>query len=61
MPGACETLVHWRDLVETMALRGQIEPLVGFDLDFQNMFGSVEWPELQAVVNDEMPEAAGWF
>ena len=42
LPGGAEALVHWRSSVEELALQGKIGPLVVFDLDLKNMFGSVE-------------------
>ncbi len=61
MPGGCEALVHWRSAVEEIALSGAIEPLVAFDLDLTNMFGSIEWPEIRAAVDRDFQEASAWL
>ena len=60
LPGAAEALVHWRSTVEEMARRGDISALVAFDLDLQNMFGSIEWPKIRAAIAAHLPEAAAW-
>ena len=44
MPSGAEALVHWRGLMEEQAMQGKTPPLVAFDLDLANMFGSAEWP-----------------
>jgi hypothetical protein len=61
MPGGCEALVHWRSTVEELADSGAIEPLVAFDLDLKNMFGSIEWAEIRAAVDRDFQEAASWL
>jgi hypothetical protein len=60
MPGGAEALVHWRDTLEELALSGQVEALVAFDLDLQNMFGSVEWPCIREAMNGHFQAAAAW-
>ena len=42
MPGGAEALVHWRDTIECLALRGDIAPLVAC------MLCGIEWPEIRA-------------
>ena len=58
MPGGAEALVHWRSTVETLALEGDIEALVAFDLDLTNMYGSIEWPSIRAAVAKNFARAA---
>ena len=60
LPVAAEALVHWRSAVEAMARRGDISAVVAFDLDLQNMFGSIEWPKIRAAIAAHLPEAAAW-
>ena len=60
MPGGAEALVHWRGLIEELALTGAIEPLVAFDLDLANMFGSIEWPAIRNAIAKHFPEAEAW-
>ena len=43
VPGACESLCHWRGVVEDMAKAGELGPVVIADLDQVNMFGNAEW------------------
>ena len=61
MPGWAEARVHWRGTVEELALSGAIDPIVAFDLDLQNMLGSIEWPELCEAVDRDFQEASAWF
>ena len=61
MPGGAEALVHWRSTIEELAISGAIEPLIAFDLDLQNMFGSIEWAELRRAVDRDLQEASAWF
>ena len=58
LPGGAEALVHWRSTVEEMAREGLIPPLIAFDLDLKNMFGSIEWPRIRAAIATHFPEAA---
>ena len=60
MLGGAEALVHWRELVEEVAVAGGIEPLVAFDLDLANMFGNVEWPQIRSAISKYFPEAEAW-
>ena len=60
MPGGAESLVHWRGVVEELALAGAVEPMVAFDLDLANMFGSVEWPQIRSAIAEYFPEADPW-
>ena len=60
MPGGCEAMVHWRSTVEELACNGTLEPLVAFDLDLRNMYGSVEWAEIRAAVERDFQEAGEW-
>ena len=60
MSGGAEALVHWRGLIEELALAGAIEPLVAFDLDSANMFGSVKWPQIRDAIAKYVPEASAW-
>ena len=53
-------MVRWRNTVETLALRGCTPPMVAFDLDLANMFGSIEWPEIRAAVDRHFVEASAW-
>ena len=55
MPGGAEALVHRRGLVEELAISGAIEPLVVFDLDLANMFGSIEWPRIREAIDKHFP------
>ncbi|CAE7187565.1 unnamed protein product [Symbiodinium necroappetens] len=59
-PGGAEALVHWRNTIETLVLRGCTPLMVAFDLDLANMFGGIEWPEIRAAVHRHFPEAAPW-
>eukprot|EP00973_Karenia_brevis_P071372 9914170-Karenia_brevis.AAC.1 len=60
LPGGAEALIHWRSTVEELASSGVIPPVVAFDLDLQNMFGSIEWPQIRASVARHFPEAQRW-
>ena len=60
LPGACETLCHWRGTIEPLVLNGTLEPLVAADLDFVNMFGNDEWPHIRAALRTHFPEASSW-
>ena len=60
LPGGAEALVHWRSTIEDLASQGVIEPLVCFDLDLKNMFGSIEWPSIRAFVAAHFEDAAAW-
>ena len=61
MPGGGEALVHWRDVLETLALQGCIPPVVAFDLDLANMFCNIEWPEIRSAVAVHFHEAQHWI
>ena len=61
MPGGAEALVHWRSTVEELARSGSTEPLVAFDLDLANMFGTIEWSEIREAVAADFPEALSWL
>lgn len=50
MPGGAEAMVHWRGLVEELAIAGVLPPFVAFDLDLANMFGTIEWPKIREAV-----------
>ena len=60
LPGGCEAMIHWRDAVHQLAIDGTIAPLVCFDLDLKNMFGNIEWPNIRASIQKQMPEALAW-
>ena len=51
MPGGGEALVHWRGLIEELAMEGSIQPLVAFDLGLANMYGTIEWPKIRDAVS----------
>ncbi len=61
MPGGAEALVHWRGTVEELAKSGVIDPMVAFDLDLENMFCRVEWPEIRAAAQKHFEEAYKWL
>ena len=61
MPGGAEALVHWRATVEELARNGLIEPLVAFDLDLSNMFGTIEWAEIREAAAADFPESSNWL
>jgi len=62
IPGACESLAHWRSTVEELALAGTIPAVVAMDVDMVNMFGSVEWDSMRASIDpDQHPEIASWI
>ena len=61
MPGGAEALVHWRSTVEELALSGSIEPLVAFDLDLANMFGTIDWSAIREAVEADFSEALSWL
>ena len=61
MPGGGEALVHWRSTVEELVRSGVIEPLVGFDLDLANMFGTIDWAAIREAVSAHFPEALSWL
>mmetsp|Transcript_77243 Transcript_77243/g.173268 ORF Transcript_77243/g.173268 Transcript_77243/m.173268 type:complete len:110 (+) Transcript_77243:118-447(+) len=60
MPGGAEAPVYWRDTLEEMAIAGLVPPLVAFDLDLQNMFGSVVWLCIREAINGHLQEASAW-
>ena len=60
MPGACEAMVHWRSTVKQAACEGLIEPIVMFDLDLVNMFGTAEWPSVREALAAHFDEALPW-
>ena len=61
MPGGAEALVHWRGTVEDLAKAGLIDPMVCFDLDLENMFCRVEWPEIRDAVRKHFSAALPWM
>ena len=61
LPGGTEALIHWRGLIEQLCAEGVIEPLVAFDLDLANMFGTIEWPDIREAVREYFVEAIGWI
>ena len=61
MPGACEACVHWRSTVETLAHADQLPPVVIFDLDLANMFGTLEWPIIRDAIDKHFQEASKWL
>ena len=60
MPGGGEALVHWRGLIEELAMEGAIQPLVAFDLDLSNMYGTIEWPKIRDAVSKHFQDAEPW-
>eukprot|EP00959_Pyramimonas_sp_CCMP1952_P386193 8093952-Pyramimonas_sp.AAC.1 len=60
MPGGCEALVHWRSLVEAEAVAGHIPPVVAFDLDLANMFGTILRERIRGALRRHFPEALHW-
>ena len=51
VPGACESLSHWRGTIEDIARSGEIEPVIIADLDQVNMFGNAEWESIRQSVD----------
>ena len=60
MPGGCEALVHWRALMEEQAMSGRMPPVIAFDLDLANMFGTVERDRIREALRQHFPEALPW-
>ena len=60
VPGACESLCHWRGTVEDMARAGEIQPVVIADLDQVNMFGNAEWDSIRQSIDSNLSEIMGW-
>eukprot|EP00974_Lingulodinium_polyedra_P056749 5458993-Lingulodinium_polyedra.AAC.1 len=60
MPGGCEALVHWRAQMEAEAIAGRTPPVVVFDLDLANMFGTVERSCIRDALKQHFPEASAW-
>ena len=46
--------------MEELAREGSIPALVAFDLDLQNMFGSIEWPQIRAAISSHFSDARLW-
>ena len=61
LPGGCEACVHWRSTVESLARAGELPPVVIFNLDLANMFGTLEWPKILAAIEKHYNEASKWF
>ena len=53
-------MVHWRALMEELAAAGALPPLVAFDPDLANMYGTIEWPFIRAAICKHFEEAEGW-
>eukprot|EP00973_Karenia_brevis_P057015 7931794-Karenia_brevis.AAC.1 len=60
VPGACESLCHWRSTVEDMARAGDMDPVVIADVDQVNMFGNAEWDSIRESIDQNLPEISAW-
>ena len=60
VPGGAEALVHRRGCVEELARAGIIPPLVAFDIDCANMFGSIEWEAIRRAMGKHCASLLPW-
>ena len=61
MPGGAEAMVHFRDVVEKLAVEGSISPLVILDLDMVNALCSAEWEAVRDAIKQELPSQLPWL
>lgn len=57
LPGACESLIHWRTTAKQAAWDGVIDPVVVADLDMKNYFNTAERLSIRASLQRHFVEA----
>ena len=61
IPGGCESLVHFRSVVESAARSGAIEPIICLDIDLENCFCTLEWDEMRGDLDKHLPDVLPWI
>ena len=60
VPGAYESLSHWRSTVEDLARDDALGPIVLADIDQVNMFGNAECGSIRSSIDDSLGEISNW-
>lgn len=60
-PGGVDVLVHFRIVLEKIARAGSLEEVMAIlDIDFKNMFPSIEWIAIRDAIAELLPQLSKW-